>query len=106
MFDITRPIPTLGQVKVMGSFWSWLGLESDTTEIAASCYTCVNGSDVQYGIPSDQASGLRDQGWDCRRDECASQNQAYAQPYGQQGWTSDMSGRIRLAPGLGRRALG
>jgi hypothetical protein len=96
MFDIMRRAPMLGQVKVMGDFWSWLGLEAPAEEIASPCYTCASGSDVQYGVPAVQAADLQNQGYDCHRDQCADQAAPDA---------FTLFGRIPLAPGLGRRAL-
>jgi len=63
------------------------------------CYTCANGQDApQYGIDAATAANLQAQGWDCRRDECAS----YGSTVTYEGWGM---GGIPLSKGLGRRAL-
>src|SRR4029077_1068362 len=99
--------PWLGQVRLAGAH---LGQQQFTSEdsgyygdqINAQCYTCADPSgvqDPQYGIPAGMASNLQNQGWDCRRDDCAAGygNVTYA------GW--GLMGRIPLSRGLGRRAL-
>lgn len=103
--------------------------QSQAEPIAQDCYTCTNPDtgDTQYGVQGNMASQLKSKGYRCRKDECArggSQamippqaslinpmaTQGYAQvsqDFGgmSPGGYSFMSGRIPLAPGLGRRAL-
>jgi hypothetical protein len=101
-------------------------------EVAQSCFTCTDPSsgDIQYGVPSSMADQLRGKGYRCRKDECANRSQAqtayggfggfggmfnpgaaaaessWGGAAGAEGGFGMLSGRIPLAGGLGRRALG
>lgn len=61
-------------------------------EIAADqdCYTCSNGSDIKNGVSAAVAATLRSQGYRCRKDECAQQQQGgYGQmPVNFPNWSS------------------
>lgn len=43
---------------------------------AGDCYTCASGSDVRSGVDASTAAALKQQGYRCRKDECA-QRSAY-----------------------------